>query len=507
MRDALNVTARRAFSAARLASFAATAALLTASAALLAPQTLLAQSGAKAAAGAIREAGDPSTENAEAQDDTPVLNRLAKVGAAVLDPVAEAKKEIGQTCLKVDYPKDFVRWEDVNGDAIKDAFINFDVVCDGFKGVFCGSSSCPGRVFVSDGKGVFRKTTLPLSAKPRDPYKGLPAVFVTLYGADCGGYRAGACQGTRVWDGTDFIAPELLTEAGRQRAAESLAASKDREEALARAREKAQAERDHRVTGALFEAKTPSDPEWEAALKELIANGELQADPAFDSRSPGDNWSYEPMGPGRARAWMEAEYGYASLQFACRAGDETIGIAFSGETGVFAPGAGSDGMEVQADVMVSGHVRGTVSMRYLAARDIWVARISPDGAIVHWMRRGTRASIWEAGAHRRYGDPAGRFTLHASRRAIESMLRACGRTPSDEPPEENPLTGVEYFDQSGSEAYGSDGGVYSRYEHDPNSNWERGYDRRGYYNYDDRYRGGRSRTRIELPGQNRRYWE
>lgn len=459
-----------------------------------APIPGLAQGGSDTVSGVFRETPDQSASGGETapSDETPVLNRIANVGEAVPDPVAEAKREIGASCLKVDYPKDFVRWSDLNGDGIDDAFISFNVVCDGYRGAFCGSSDCPGRVFVSDGEGVFRRTSLPLNAKPAGQHQGLPAVAVTLSGFDCG-RRSGSCRVMRVWDGADFIAPELLTADGRQRAAERIAASRDREAELARARERASREQDYLTTAALFRAEGEPDPLWLSQVEELEASGALQAEPAFRSYSPGDEWSYEPLGRGRARAWMESVYGYASLQIACRAGDETIALAFSGEEGIFAPRAGRDAQAVLAEITVSGRVRGTVTLQYVAAQDFWVTRIPAQGEIAVWLRRGSRAAVWEAGSARRYGDPAGRFALSGSRRAIEATLRACGRTPSDEVLDADPAG----FDSNAEgDAFG---GGDQRYDDRPQSGWGRW--RRRYDIYDeDTYRG---RQRVPL----RRSWD
>ena len=331
---------------------------------------------------------------------------------------------------------------------------------------------------MSQGEGAFIKTSLPGSAQPTEAYKGLPAVLIPGSGSDCGFYYAddADCSTKRVWNGEDFVDPELLTEEGRRKAAERISATAqeavDRAIEEEKAKERAKGETDVAKTAALFAAKAPEDPEFVARYTELLATGEIEVIDAIRSEIPGEIWSYEPMGDGRARAWMESDYGYASLQIACRAGDETIGLAFSGENGVFAPGAGYDAQTYDAELMVSGRVRSSMALTYVAANDFWVTRVAADGHEIYWLRRGSNVLLWQNQGYRNSEPPAGRFGLSGSREAIEAALRACGKTPSTEPPaivENDDGPGVSAY----REAYGD---VDPNYRSDQPTRWRRRFD-------------------------------
>ena len=416
-----------------------------------------------------------------ADETTPPLNLLIPFGATVEDPVAEAKREIEASCLKVEYPKDFVRWTELNGDETLDAVIRFDVVCDGYRGAFCGAGECPGRVFVSDGEGVFRKTSLPPNVEPRTPYNGLPAVTIRLKGAECG-YRVPQCRKTRVWDGADFVPPEYLTAEGRARAEARAAKRQAQLEALS-APEDAD---DYLATAALFdEFGRLEDPDVEARIDALEAAGALFEEPGWTAFERGERWSYAPNGRGRAQAWIDSDYGYASLRIGCRAGDRTVGLAFSGDAGVFS-GRSAEGRAVVADVVIAGQARGALNLRYAGSADLWVARIEPQGALSEWLRRGSRAVFWEAGEPRGFGRPAGSFALGGSRRAIEAAYRACGLMPAAQDP-------VAAQDPAAAQnpATEDDGlGAPSRAEAAP---------RRRFYSLEDVEEDGRSTTRRRVP--------
>ncbi|MEM9726273.1 MAG: hypothetical protein AAF909_12555, partial [Pseudomonadota bacterium] len=293
-----------------------------------------------------------------APEATPLLNQVAAAGALIEDPVAEARREIGASCLQVEYPENFVRWTDLNADGAQDAVIAYDVVCDGFRGVFCGTGACDGSVYVTDDDGAFRKTSLPPDAKPREAYRGLPAVTVSLSGGDCGRAQP-RCQRVRVWNGRDFVAPELLTAEGRAAAAERAAAA-------ARAVESAGAsDTEARRLAAWFaaglELDTPTglspypptvEPGWSAPVAE--------------------RWSYQPLSGGRARAWIASDSGVGRLQIACRAGEPTAAIAFTADGGAFADER-VEGATRAVDVVVSGRLRATLPVTYVARWDFWVA--------------------------------------------------------------------------------------------------------------------------------------
>ncbi|MEL6980074.1 MAG: hypothetical protein AAGM38_15515 [Pseudomonadota bacterium] len=377
------------------------------------------------AAPAIAATGEELPAEPEAP---PPLNEPVAIGEVVSDPIEAAKRDVYARCLSAGFPDDFVRWEDLNADGEADALIEYDVVCDGYRGALCGVEGCPGAVFVSDGEGAYRRVDLPPDASAIAAYDGLPAVAVSMTGRNC---RRGVrlCRGVRVWDGTAFVPPEELGVS----AAEASAAPAPPIMAPPTAIELAALAEDYETTVALFDrGEPPYDPLVADRADRLEAAGAIRVARGWRSFQPSEQWSYEPIGERRARAWVRGVFGVESLQVACRAGDPAVAVAFFSREGVFGE-AFRSGVAAAADFVVSGDVRETVLLRYVRRRDIWVSRVSPDGPLLEWLRRGSTAYVLEPGARLggRYGDgyEAAEFSLTGSRRAIEAALSACGLPP------------------------------------------------------------------------------
>lgn len=387
--------------------------------------------GLGAASAAAQEAGETGSDGRVAVTATapavPPLNDVAPVGARTEDPIAAAKREVYAQCLSAEFPETFARWEDLNADGEADALITYNVVCDGYRGALCGVEGCPGAVFVSDGDGGYRKTDLPPDATVAEPYRGLPAVAVSLTGDNC---RRGVrlCRGVRVWNGAAFVPPDQLDAPAGAAGTVAAAPAPDGPPPLPEptALEIAVAAEDFETTGALFDRiGPPPDPVIDERVDRLMAANALRAARGFRSFRPSEQWSYEPFGRGRARAWVRGEFGAAELQIACRAGDPVAAIAFYAREGVFGS-AFRSGVAAPADVLIAGSVRDTVLLRYVRRRDMWVGRLNPQGPLLDWLRRGSSAVFLEPGALIDGVPPAARFSLTGSRRAIEAALRACG---------------------------------------------------------------------------------
>ncbi len=134
----------------------------------------------------------------------PLLVIWTPIQAADLDdPVAAARADIEGMCETVEYPPDWLEYIDLTGDGLGDLILTYQVNCDGFHSMFCGTAGCSGGVYVRLPDGRWRDTGLRPNVS-RTEWQGRVAISYWLHGSACDRTGADSCVSTRVWNGTEF---------------------------------------------------------------------------------------------------------------------------------------------------------------------------------------------------------------------------------------------------------------------------------------------------------------
>lgn len=339
------------------------------------------------------------------------------------DPVRLAREDIQASCLKVEYPDDFVQRVDLTGDDRLDIIITYNVVCDGFHSLFCSRDGCVGSVFVARPDGAYEQVELPPTIAPTT-WNNLPAVRIPRPRRECVG--GGPCERLRVWDGRAFVPPsaslaQLAAEAGSDDAAAT-------EEAPAELATTA------RVIAGLTPATELGAPEPVEDAETETAATETQ-EPAALGALPPEIEAIVALGPQR-ESWFLSKVlrlgklsaarlgpdGRSSLTLSCAPGDAQLEISVTPSETAALGAVDRDGAERDLDIQVGRRVVDRVRLRFAADGGDWRGGVEPRGVLIRALQRGVTAAVQDQEAALVYGQ----FDLTNSRRMINALRAACG---------------------------------------------------------------------------------
>lgn len=366
------------------------------------------------------------------------------------DPVAAARERIQATCLNIEYPQNFVRRPDLNGDGREDVVITYDVICDGFHSMFCGEAGCEGDVFLAEPNGGYVRVNLPPTIETT-LWNGLPAVRVLRRGSAC---PLGDCELVLVWDGARFSRPSrALAERAREGGAAGVGAAIGDETLAGLARDalsglgvegQGEAGQGQRGSGQRGSGQGGSGQGGSGqggssggsgqgggseVLRGLVDAPEPFAE--FDEETSallsvgarGDQWFLSRvLRPGRLTAAALGPDGRSAVMVSCGPGDTRVEIAIMPTEGAALRLPVDGGRPITIDSSMGSSVVDTSAAVYDVESGVWRMTTRPGGDMLLGLRDGTEALFVETGR----GVEIGRFTLDGSRQAINALLRACG---------------------------------------------------------------------------------